>query len=350
GHTAIRVKDDQYGMDKVYNFGTFDFSSPFFYIRFVKGNLNYFLSVSDFEEFYVNSIVEKRKIVEQVLDIPVNEKNSIYHNLEDCYHSEARFYRYNFFYDNCATRVRDFIDPLIADTTNFCCKSFRELIGPYLANSYWLNLGINLVLGKQADKQASSSDFMFLPSYIFDILNQSGTVISTSVLMKGEAKTKSRIPLNLAITGLVFLLFYSLSLIPLTRKVAYYLTHSVVAVTGILLLIISLVSENGAFEGNFNIFWTFPAFFMLILPKNIRMYAACVYVLILAVFFFAGTFIYAGFTPVFRPVLGLLLMQNAMLPSANPFHVSKTIENIKTTKNLEMVIIHKGNIILYLRE
>ncbi|PZR20098.1 MAG: hypothetical protein DI539_11760, partial [Flavobacterium psychrophilum] len=51
GHTAIRVYDPATRFDVVYNFGTFDFDTPNFYPKFVKGDLQYFASASSYEDF-----------------------------------------------------------------------------------------------------------------------------------------------------------------------------------------------------------------------------------------------------------------------------------------------------------
>src|SRR5665647_1045297 len=69
GHTAIRVTDETLKIDRVYNFGTFDSSSPFFYVEFLRGDLNYFLSISDYNTFFRNTMGEKRKIDEQILNL-----------------------------------------------------------------------------------------------------------------------------------------------------------------------------------------------------------------------------------------------------------------------------------------
>ncbi len=181
GHTAIRISDQPANLDRIYNFGTFDFSSPFFYIRFIRGNLDYFLSVYDFNTLMHQSCIEKRKIHEQVLDMSAKEKDQLYYKLEQCYHSSDRFYQYDFFYDNCATRVRDAVFTSMAteiqyDTSAFCCQTFRQLLNPYLTGNYWVNIGVNLALGKRADKTATSFDFMFIPDYIMGILGRTTRV------------------------------------------------------------------------------------------------------------------------------------------------------------------------------
>ena len=189
GHTAIRVTDDELKIDRIYNFGTFDSSAPFFYIEFLRGDLDYFLSMTDYNTFLRNTVDEKRRIVEQVLDLTYPERMKLYNDLENQYQSSARFYRYDFFYDNCATRVRDVIfntspSKIKYDTTQFCCKSFRELLKPYISRNYWIDLGINLTLGMGADKMARSKDFMFLPDYIRLILHQTTWVESEQTLLE----------------------------------------------------------------------------------------------------------------------------------------------------------------------
>ena len=72
GHSAIRIKDPVYLLDRVYNFGTFDFNTPNFYVKFVKGRLDYMLSTSKYKYFEYSYKVENRGVVEQKLNINQN--------------------------------------------------------------------------------------------------------------------------------------------------------------------------------------------------------------------------------------------------------------------------------------
>ena len=75
GHTAIRVKDPQIRIDNVYNYGTFNFNTPNFYLKFVRGQLDYMLTVSPYKYFVISYMNEKRWIKEQVLNLDLNQKS-----------------------------------------------------------------------------------------------------------------------------------------------------------------------------------------------------------------------------------------------------------------------------------
>ena len=66
GHSAIRVHDPGTGMDIVFNYGTFDFNTPNFYLKFAQGKLNYKLSIETFEQFRVFGQVVPLQIVEEL--------------------------------------------------------------------------------------------------------------------------------------------------------------------------------------------------------------------------------------------------------------------------------------------
>jgi hypothetical protein len=83
GHTAIRVKDPVYRFDKVYNYGTFNFETPNFYLKFSRGQLDYMLSVSPYRFFVASYKNENRWIKEQVLNLTNSQMNEIYQFLEN---------------------------------------------------------------------------------------------------------------------------------------------------------------------------------------------------------------------------------------------------------------------------
>jgi hypothetical protein len=74
GHSAIRIQDKKYDIDLVFNYGTFDFNKPNFYVNFLKGILIYSLGVDDYESFKSNYIYEERGIAEQVLRLDSIQK------------------------------------------------------------------------------------------------------------------------------------------------------------------------------------------------------------------------------------------------------------------------------------
>jgi len=133
GHSALRITDSSGNDNIVFNYGTFDFSEPGFYIKFIRGKLMYYLSTENFDSFRDFYKTEKRGITEQVLNLSSSEKKSIIKLLQQNLESENRFYKYDFLFDNCTTRLRDLLEKT-ADTSvsfgNVLSRKtrFRELI------------------------------------------------------------------------------------------------------------------------------------------------------------------------------------------------------------------------------
>ena len=104
GHTAIRYENYTRGIDAVFNYGIFNFNAPNFILRFALGETDYQLGVTDYERFAAEYYYLERDVWQQELNLTVQEKGKLVMLLEENYRPENRIYRYNFFYDNCATR------------------------------------------------------------------------------------------------------------------------------------------------------------------------------------------------------------------------------------------------------
>lgn len=172
GHSALRVYDPIAGVDEVYNWGTFDFDTPNFYLKFLRGQLLYQLSVTTFAVFQAEYRHEGRAVYEQVLALSPEEKHRLYAFLQVNRQPEHRDYLYDFFYDNCSTRIRDLIGSYVAvawDEDPFPGpeRSFRDMLKPYLGGAPWAAFGIDLALGLPSDRIASPWEAMFLPDEMF---------------------------------------------------------------------------------------------------------------------------------------------------------------------------------------
>ncbi len=219
----------------------------------------------------------------------------------------ARFYRYDFFYDNCATRVRDVIfnsfpSKINYDTTQFCCRTFRELLKPYITRNYWIDLGINLALGMGADKMARSKDFMFLPDYIRLILHQSSVVEKEQTLLE-KPFSKSRKFNFTYLSPWIFLaaLLYAFFQSRYRQLIfnAFLVTFSLV---GLILLLITSISVNKTLSGNLNIWWTLPSLALLLVQKEqINYVLEIIYCTFLILLIFAGWIMLRGFSFTFLP-------------------------------------------------
>ena len=110
GHSAIRILNSQTGSDLVFNYGTFDFEDPDFYQKFIEGKLLYFVSVDSMRNFLWEYQYYQRGITEQILNLTCEEKEKIVRALFENAKNENKFYRYNFTFDNCTTRIRDLLE------------------------------------------------------------------------------------------------------------------------------------------------------------------------------------------------------------------------------------------------
>ena len=113
GHTAIRFRDPESGLDASFNYGTFDFDNTF-PIRFASGKLDYRLDVTPSEPAFRHYRGEGRTIVEQQLTLTAQHAQRLYELLLVNYRPENRYYRYDFFFDNCSTRIRDILEEAAA--------------------------------------------------------------------------------------------------------------------------------------------------------------------------------------------------------------------------------------------
>ena len=110
GHTAIRISDPYNNIDVVYNYGAFDFNTPNFVLKFIKGDLQYFAVAHSYTDFINEYNYEKRSVYEQELNIPENLKQKLFDNLNTSLTSGDSHYTYKFIDKNCTSMVVDIIN------------------------------------------------------------------------------------------------------------------------------------------------------------------------------------------------------------------------------------------------
>ena len=270
GHTAIRIIDSAKQTDVVYNFGTFDFNTPNFLVEFVKGNLNYFLSADNFQNFILEYQYYGRSIKEQVLILTDTEKinwqNALLKNLE----GNNRYYLYNFITDNCTTRVKDgfyqFASMQVPPST---IKSYRTHVveAPYQQGIPWIGLGIDVLLGAVSDKAPSAIQAGFLPDLLFDQLAaQPGHIASTQNYdFTKTTPTKPTDPIYYIIGLILVYLFvgkWNARWTVMTAKFLDIILLFIFGLGGLLLVYMSLFSKHTACHYNFNIDWIHPLYWI----------------------------------------------------------------------------------------
>lgn len=172
GHTALRIQDETLGIDRVYNYGMFDFRTPNFYLKFVKGDLQYFVNSTSYEEFIYGYIQEQRSVFSQEVDLTIVEKNQLFKRVENSLFTNERLYTYRFIDKNCTNMVSDKINEVMNNDhlvkINPEILSYRNLLNTYLDTHFIEKVGINLIFGLKTDRNA---DRLFLPNDLMVSLN-----------------------------------------------------------------------------------------------------------------------------------------------------------------------------------
>jgi hypothetical protein len=168
GHNAVRVRDPVKHTDLVYNFGTFRFDSPFLILDFLRGRFRYWLSVTAAGptlERYKNA---NRDVHEQELSLGPQQAKEIAQRLLINARPEHREYVYDYYRDNCSTRIRDLLD----DATDGMLRKYikgpaqftlREHTLRAVADNFWLYLGLDIAMGSSIDHRETRYEEMFLP-------------------------------------------------------------------------------------------------------------------------------------------------------------------------------------------
>ena len=287
GHSAFRVFDPLQNFDKVYNYGTFDFNAPNFYLNFAKGKLTYLLSTTSFSRFLREYQYENRWVKTQQLNLSSKEIQLVFEFLETNAKPENRAYKYDFFYNNCSTKIEDVLKVILKDKLVFnnshitTHKTHRDLIADYTINQKWSKFGIDLALGAVIDKEASKDDYKFLPDYIFKAIENATIKTSngTIPLVKKEQNILLHKPINNnnLITPFYLILILSLIIIYATyknyklvkkTKIIDFLLLFTTGFIGVLVLLLWFATTHTATYNNLNFLWAFApnlvvSFFML---------------------------------------------------------------------------------------
>jgi hypothetical protein len=278
GHSAVRVNDPVNGLDIVFNYGTFDFDEPNFYLKFARGKLNYKLSISYFRDFVYSYTMDNRSVYEQEMNFTEEQKQQYWAFLTNNYLPQNRFYLYDFFFDNCATRIRDGVEATFPNQVRFNISkfdedmSFRNLIDLYLPPQPWGDFGIDLALGARIDREATPYEYMFLPNYLSKgFANATLTEKGQTVPLVGEVKVIfERQPVDFSpgfFTPTVLLWVFFAVVLALTvmdfvkrrrSRVLDMTFFFITGIIGIILLLLWFATDHQATANNFNLLWAIP--------------------------------------------------------------------------------------------
>jgi hypothetical protein len=229
GHNAIWIRDDVRDTDIAYNYGMFSFEQDGFLMRFIRGHMDYWME--GFDAFLTASsyMRDDRSVWAQELNLTPSQRADLRDFLEWNSRPENMFYRYDYYRDNCSTRVRDAIDRVLggqirAQTEGIGAgTTYREHTASLTADDPIIYAGLMVGLGQPVDREISVWEEMFLPmmfrEHVRGLTIDDGAggrvplVVSEQVLYAGSTadlppEAPSRLPLflvlGLALGGIIY--------------------------------------------------------------------------------------------------------------------------------------------------
>lgn len=294
GHSGIRVYDSINNIDNVFHWGLFSFDTPNFIGRFISGNTDYEMGVYNTNFFLTQYIERGSAIYAQELDLIPGQKHFLWAKLWDNYRPENRKYRYNFIYDNCATRPYQLIisayDHKVTLFDNLQQTTYRNIINKYVPIGSLFNTGINLIIGSDADKNITTQKSIAFPMYTKNALNYAHYIthdgstkpIVTQIETMNCAPTKSfeisKFTYYFAIIIPIIVALFFIAYTFKKRRYIPYFTQLILIISALIGFIIGYLwffSHHPIVNNNMNILWCNPlniilAILLFIHKKSLR--------------------------------------------------------------------------------
>ncbi|MDD7885161.1 DUF4105 domain-containing protein [Flavivirga sp. 57AJ16] len=274
GHSAFRVTDRVNNIDLVFNYGVYDFEAPYFILKFAQGKLNYLIGLDHYIVFLKSYTSQNRTIKEQVLNLSEEEKQKLFDYLLNNIKPENRRYLYDFFFDNCATKIKDVANISLNNAIVFNPPkdykeaTFRTLIQNNLNRNSWGSLGIDVALGSVIDKKATAKEHMFLPENIYRFFDNATIKNSNEPLVKEShvlyskretPKSNTFFTSPLFILGIIggIILFITYRDYKKNKQSVWLdvVLFSITGIIGILLLLLWFATDHTGTHQNYNLLW-----------------------------------------------------------------------------------------------
>lgn len=344
GHSAFRFRDPAIGADWVYNYGTFDFNTPNFYVKFTRGKLPYALGKQQFENFLYTYQLENRFVREQLLDLSPTEMGALLTFLERNNQPENRFYKYDFLFENCATKIPEVLSNVLGPSLEYSFdgmgdpKSFRDLIQENLNWNSWSSFGIDLALGSVIDRKAAPGEYAFLPKYVerqignasskeAPLTNRNRLILDIKPLNPESVFTAAPMFWMLLVLGMTLIITWIDYRNNTRSKVLDFLLLFTTGTAGLVLVFLWFFTDHTATAWNANLLWAFPINLIMAFrvfnktshPQLDRKYAGILLILLLLT---VGLWIFGiqVFSPVMIPIWLALLIRYLFL-----FNLKKTL-------------------------
>lgn len=278
GHTVLRVRTPE--SDVAVSYGNFDFDSPNFAYRFVKGETDYRVDAYPWPLMLASYMRQGRRITEQQLDMSAEQKSRLIALLEENLLPQNRVYRYNYVRDNCATRPLAMVERAIGDSIVLGpvpdgmtdMDTWRKLMTHYHRNYPWYQLGIDMVLGSGLDRPLDNRAKAYAPALMAALLASATTggrqlVSRTEVLLDTAEDSATEAPTPTILSPVIVLSFIAMIFTALAasglphlnlRRWAVCLLNLAVGICGLVLTFLIFVSSHEATSPNWLYLWLNP--------------------------------------------------------------------------------------------
>lgn len=299
GHSGLRYRFPD-GRDIIVNWGLFDFNSPNFVYRFVKGETDYRAGAVSAEYFLNAYKSQGRKITEQILNLTPEEALTACRLVEENLLPQNAVYRYNYVKDNCATRPVSIIERAVGETIPFRCReilsgddvSFRDVMSYYHVNYPWYQFGIDLALGSGIDYPLSARERIFAPVLLLRMIDE--VRLSDGRSLVSERRVLNQVPEGavvaaptpwyftpMAVSLAILFLSVVLTMRDLKRKIVSRwfdtVLYSFFGIAGLLLTFLIFVSVHEATSPNWLYLWLNPFAFIAVICVWIKRLQSLVY-------------------------------------------------------------------------
>lgn len=336
GHSALRIVIPEKDTDLVYNWGVFDFNAPNFAWKFAKGRLSYSLGISTYDNFLRDYFLEKRWVVSQKINLEAQEIEKLFQLIAENLKPENITYRYDFFYDDCSTRIRDLIEKSIGEDLVWPPEgesknmpTFRQLTGNYEKVFPWTEMGIDLLMGSPGDKKASFRERMFLPVEMknglseLQIRRQGKTIpLLTNPevvldfdqpVLKGNFFTSPFVVFSALL--IIMIILTGLFREKKASSIIDIIVFLIFSILAILMIFFNFFTDHQQMKWNLNIIWLSPFIILCLISLTLNKdWQVCFRI----VFFLAAGFLASlvilpqSINNAFVPLIGILILRSSV--------------------------------------
>ena len=334
GHGALRINHIESDEDIVVNWGIFEYYEDQFKFGydFAKGRLNYYMGIQNTMNFLREYSYYNRGVREQILNLTTTEKKEIIEFVSLNNLPENRNYKYEFFYDNCSTRIRDLLSSIFRSNISWGNHpsenkfTFREIIHQNLAPQPWLMLGIDLVLGQRIDQMVNNKNLMFLPAYLEAILDstkiatvaQPKALISRMNVLIPTAENKRPAVTSITIYGWIVLMITLLLLFLKNDRIFNVwscVLLTLLSLLGVVLYFMWFGTDHQATKNNSNILWANPSYLFLVWVIIFKKWnkVSLVYVYLIGFCLLTTILFWFGMVQEFNPTIKPIIISLALI-------------------------------------